>query len=345
LTTISPYISFVVTSRNDDHGCDLLRRMQLFVDSLIDQCKRNNLQSEIVLVEWNPPSDRPRLSEALVWPTDPTPCDVRIIEVPAEIHRCYNHSDKLPLFQMIAKNVGIQRAQGQFILATNIDILFSDELIEFLAEKLLKKGKMYRVDRYDVPSTVPNDMPFGALQIWCQNNIVRLNRNRETIVFNKGIALTPKKKKASILKKMLNAFFQTELPLHTNACGDFTLMAKDDWMAVRGYAEFEMFSFKIDGLLCCAAHYAGAKEILLEDPMRIYHIEHSPGSGWTPDRGAELMKERITKAGIPQLSSDQYQTFIKQMQREKKAIVFNKDEDWGLANETLNETIIKGKQC
>jgi len=33
------------------------------------------------------------------------------------------------------------------------------------------------------------------------------------------------------------------------------------------------------------------------------------------------------------------------MQREKKAIVFNKDEDWGLANETLNETIIKGKQC
>ena len=29
---------------------------------------------------------------------------------------------------MIAKNVGIRRARGEFVLATNIDILFSSEL-------------------------------------------------------------------------------------------------------------------------------------------------------------------------------------------------------------------------
>ena len=33
---------------------------------------------------------------------------------------------------MIAKNAGIRRARGQFVLATNIDIIFSNELVGFL---------------------------------------------------------------------------------------------------------------------------------------------------------------------------------------------------------------------
>ena len=48
---------------------------------------------------------------------------------PSVLHRRLKYADRLPLFQMIAKNVGIRRAKGQFVLATNIDILFSDELI------------------------------------------------------------------------------------------------------------------------------------------------------------------------------------------------------------------------
>ena len=34
---------------------------------------------------------------------------------------------------MIAKNVGIRRARGRFMLATNIDIIFSNELVDWLA--------------------------------------------------------------------------------------------------------------------------------------------------------------------------------------------------------------------
>ena len=48
--------------------------------------------------------------------------------MPSELHARYPHGDALPLYQMIAKNVGIRRARGQFVLATNIDILFSNEL-------------------------------------------------------------------------------------------------------------------------------------------------------------------------------------------------------------------------
>ena len=72
-------------------------------------------------------------SKALRWPETTDPCQVRIIEVPPELHRRFRHSENLPLFQMIAKNVGIRRARGRFVLATNIDILLSDELVRALA--------------------------------------------------------------------------------------------------------------------------------------------------------------------------------------------------------------------
>jgi hypothetical protein len=148
----TPYISVVATARNDDHGGNLLGRMQVFIDAWINQAKRHRLSSELILVEWNPPRERERLAAALRWPPDTGPCQVRIIQVPPEVHARYRHAAALPLYQMIAKNVGIRRARGEFILATNIDIVFSDELMMFLSERRLEKSRMYRIDRTDVMS-------------------------------------------------------------------------------------------------------------------------------------------------------------------------------------------------
>src|SRR5579871_2270747 len=100
-----PYLSVVATARNDDHGGNLLRRMQIFVDAWINQAKRHQLPCELILVEWNPPEDRERLATALRWPSETGPCQVRIIEVPAEVHARYRYASVLPLYQMIAKNV------------------------------------------------------------------------------------------------------------------------------------------------------------------------------------------------------------------------------------------------
>ena len=40
---------------------------------------------------------------------------------------------------MIAKNVGIRRASGEFILATNIDVIINQKLYEFISKKIRKK--------------------------------------------------------------------------------------------------------------------------------------------------------------------------------------------------------------
>ena len=67
---MEPYLSLVVTARNDDHGGNLLGRMQAFVSGWIEQARRYQIPSELIIVEWNPPPARPGLIDALRWPDD-----------------------------------------------------------------------------------------------------------------------------------------------------------------------------------------------------------------------------------------------------------------------------------
>src|SRR6185312_5942122 len=131
------------------------------------------------VVEWNPPADRPRLAEVLRLPKKHA-CTYRFIEVPEALHRTLAHSESLPLFQMIAKNVGIRRARGQFVLATNIDILMSPELVEFLAQKRLEPGCLYRVDRCDVESNIPFGESADRVLEYCRSHQIRVNRRAGT---------------------------------------------------------------------------------------------------------------------------------------------------------------------
>jgi hypothetical protein len=169
----APYLSVVVTTRNDDHGGDPLQRFEAFVRSLVSQCKRFNLATELLVVEWNPPADRPRIVDALTWPEDLGPCTIKIIEVPHELHRGMRGAASLPLFQMIGKNVGIRRAKGEFILSTNIDIVFSHELFAFIASKQLDRHASYRVVRYDVAQGFPRDADADELLAFCENHQIR----------------------------------------------------------------------------------------------------------------------------------------------------------------------------
>src|SRR6476469_8515102 len=96
---VEPYLSIVVTTRNDDHGGDPLKRLQAFVNSFDEQCRRTGLDAEVIVVEWNPPADKARVSELLRLPNVPA-CAYRFIDVPPEVHQRLRFADVLPLFQM-----------------------------------------------------------------------------------------------------------------------------------------------------------------------------------------------------------------------------------------------------
>lgn len=331
----APYLSVVVTARNDDHGGNLLGRMQLFLDTFRAQCERFALDAEVIVVEWNPPplsSGRLRLRDALRLPHVPR-CPVRIIEVPAAIHDTFPHAARLPLFQMIAKNVGIRRSRGAFVLATNIDILFSDALVRRIAERHLRRDRMYRVDRWDIPADVPATDSLG----FAARNVIRINAREGTTDCRTG--QLHRIYKPPTWRERLMGWrlwpITAHARLHTNACGDFTLMHRDRWFDLRGYPELAMYSMHLDSVLCHAAHHGGARECVFPSDCRAYHIEHAAGSGFAPEHQDKL-DARLRDAGVPQLSHAQFAAWARAMRRERRPIIVN-GPDWGLANHVLCE--------
>ncbi len=341
-----PYLSVVATARNDNHGGDLLGRMQHFVDAFTEQCERFGLSAELIIVEWNPPKNQPRLSDALDWsnPAKDDQCRVRIIEVPESVHSRLKHAEELPLFQMIAKNVGVRRARGKFILATNIDILFCDELVQYLARRSLKYNASYRVDRWDIEPAPSFADSIQDRLAFCKDNVIRRHTKFDSQDFRNdavySVAWRP-----SLRNRLLELLQDTKLipivtrpPLHLNGCGDFTLLHRDHWFALGGYAEFEMYSMHIDSVFCTAATMLGLKEVILDDPYRIYHIEHGTGSGFKPE-AVDALESRLQRSGISALTMADFQKIALEMRRNGRPTLFN-NENWGFADIELNETLL-----
>jgi hypothetical protein len=154
--------------------------MQTFVNALVAQCDRHRLPVELLLVDWNPPAGRPPLADAIEWPSSAGYCQVRVIQVPPRLHNRLAHADRLPLFQMIAKNVGIRRAAAPFVLATNVDVLFSDGLMRFLARRTLDPARVYRCDRLDVLDAIDPSWPIDLQLVFCRGNVIRLHARTGT---------------------------------------------------------------------------------------------------------------------------------------------------------------------
>jgi len=483
-----PYLSLVVAARNDNHGGNMLERMQAMLDSWIGQAERYTLWSEIIVVEWNPPPDRPCLKDSLRWPSRPKCCQLRFVEVPADVHARFRNAAAIPLHQMIAKNAGIRRARGEFVLATNLDIIFSAELMEFLAERRLETGVMYRIDRHDVAREIPSYSTVGELLAFCETHLLRVfaregefqlsgNGQRaldqqdivareDGVRFGAGwssvecsegqryrwvesqaelflerpagcaprLVLTaevgPSAGQEPVTVEIRNPAGSTlaaaaitgrcqlriqmpsqilssslllgvhgrDLPLtrnprivnlrvlgfewdlarqsadaapegwrldvldtgpafdwagsfdapspfapdirnaaylHTNACGDFTLLSRDDWFALRAYPEFPIWPMHVDALFCYAAHHAGVRESILREPMRIYHVEHSSGAGWTPEGEAKRVA-RIRAKGVSELSYPAFVKWVDLMRRYDSPLTFT-GEGWGLGEAALRE--------
>jgi hypothetical protein len=338
-----PYLSFVLASRNDDHGGGMLRRLQVCLNGLLEQAERHKLNSEVVLVDWNPPHDRAPLADALEWPEHTDHCTFRLIEVPASVHRRLRFSDKLPFLLHTAWNVGIRRARGKFLLPTTNDTMHSDPLVEFLVSECLESDRLYRIDRHDVPES-----------------LLQLRSIDERLAFAHQHVQEVHDRKGSSSIKGHNP------GLHTNAAGDFLLLSSNSWWKLHGIPEeAEFHSANFDSLTCYMAYAAGIRQEVLGEPMRLYHLNHvynirKPTDDWlrswlrgwrrrlpVPNRwtvrlakvGDRIVPARsdLERIGVPRIGKGDYQDLVIDILNGRRSYVYNGD-TWGLGAERLPDT-------
>jgi hypothetical protein len=372
--------SFIIASRNDNHGGNMREKNIFFINRWLYQVKKHNLNCELIIVDWNSKKPLRKIIKPSILIKNKI---IKIIEVSNQIHEKYKNSKKINFFQMIAKNVGARRAEGKFLIFSNIDIIFSENFFKYLKNNTIKNKTIYRADRHDVDlkklqdyKIIEDNIQKLTTHIHKKNytyDIKNNNKNylRKTFFFilkfliksifdflkyffiniiiflykiflfeirNLSIFIN---RNVNILKKEIqllinifninNLIILFEKKLHTNACGDFTMIDKESFYEMKGYYEFDGFSWHIDSLLLFKAYYYfNLNFIELKFPM--YHINHEPGKSYSENKKISINKIKKTKLDF---INDQKLLNIINKYKKKKMYENDKNKAWGLDQKKL----------
>ena len=234
-----PYLSIVVTGRNDDFGGDFNGRFFRALRFNHDQLTQAGVSHEFVFVEWRPLEKRPYLATLLGEEcSDLGPSHLRCYVVDPAYHDAVNLNPRLQFHEFIAKNVGVRRSAGQFVLTTNTDIYLGRGVVEHLALGTLDRGILYRAVRNDLKSDSDvSQVDWNLLED--ERNWDRVNRIKP--------------------------------PLFTNASGDFLLLDRDTYQRLRGFNEvYRAAKIHIDGNFCRKAYGSGVPLVDIGAP--VYHV-------------------------------------------------------------------------
>jgi hypothetical protein len=283
----NPYLSIIVAVRNDNYGGDFNARLQNFISWNTRLLEEYKLKAEIVLVNWNPIEENQPLQELFNWPQNRKYVEYKIVEVTNAVHKTFVNEairKTVPLFEFVAKNAGIRRCSGEFILCTNADIMLSESLVEILAQRKLKPSSLYRAIRLDFQSI--NSPSFSELEIKKNCTTAFLRTGGVKLKQSLGFALAYRLAKVQDqLRKWAlfpwlyitakTNFYQERKFLFRhafNACGDFALLDRKSWLSGCHYHENTRISTHTDSihLLTCLSN--GIKPFDLDG--FVYHQEH-----------------------------------------------------------------------
>jgi hypothetical protein len=342
-----PYVSFVSYFRNDSYTSDFDLRVKRATNFLVRQLQRAAIESELILVEWNPPLDRPLIIDSL-GPLPQGDCvQVRGVIVGQEHHQKFAGSQEWGMNPAAAANVGLRRAQGRFVSPKASDTYLSDEIIGTIARRDLHENALYRCDRCDVTLSAKD-----LLELPDERLLTRLESLDST-----RYSRVPHPPQWYIRE------------LHTNACGDFLLMSRKMWHTVRGFPlDNTVLSLDCDSLIMHAAVALGSHEICLPAGCRIFKGRHARlftnriTHVWTPVQSAvdrvmtnfrwwrlqtiarsafDYPKRKVT--GVESVLAPSIErNFVRPAEQWAHGIVpkITQPENWGLADEPLEERLL-----
>lgn len=264
-------ISAVIVSRNDDYGGNLALRATI--------CLRNMVETfdEVVYVDWASES-RTLLEE--IDTNFPGRNRIRQIQISAKIAKeLLSHVRRTPYnsddcaiqhcVEVLGRNIGIRRAQGDFVVSTNIDIVppTRSELDAFVST--IDEKMFYTFARRDVPID------------WFKNGVV------DAVAF------------AQKLRENASSFFQMRSqPGGTiERPGDFQLAHRQIWNHIRGFEEEMIYAGRADENVQIKAQSlpreicSGLKAVF---HCPLFHLNHLPDRGvcGTPANSTTQLNDR-----------------------------------------------------
>jgi hypothetical protein len=257
------YLSIVYTGRNDASST--------FNDQFFQTLRFNHkgliaagVDYDVVFVEWRLAADKPLIADLLRAEVPEIDDRLTTIAVDARYHDAFSQHPGIQLHELIASNVGIRRASGSYILCTRAGIYFSRKVAALFAQRILRPMELYLAASVD------------------------LKAHLDLSAFDETVLCDPRNHERT------NA---VQPPSFTNAAGEFLLLDRFSWHALRGFNEvYRVAPLAMDASVCHRAHVAG---ILVKDIAAIvYQVSGGPlpawwsGHGIVPTQGASVDRRR-----------------------------------------------------
>lgn len=246
-------ITAVVICRNDNYGGNLKERATYSLNSAI------HTYDEVIYVDWN------STTHSLLYDIKDDlnlKGNLKHFIITPELASILTNFDSNAQVccETLARNIGIRRATGDWIVSTNIDIIHpSREEIEEQI-KSMDTNTFYTISRRYTDWKIIKEFYGGELDF---KNWISLKKY-----------LTENSEKRVFDEKVVNGDDYSII----NCCGDYQIATKEIWNEIRGFEEELIYVLYSDTNVQKKAVMHGFGLKALYEPA-VFHIEHGKGGG------------------------------------------------------------------
>tara|TARA_R110002049_G_scaffold159593_3_gene324584 strand:+ start:1902 stop:2786 length:885 start_codon:yes stop_codon:yes gene_type:complete len=251
-------ISAVIFARNDNYGGNLKERATYCFNSAIDT------YDEVIYVDWN--SETHSLLYEVQDNINFKGNFKHIVIPPSAAHSLTNGDPNAQkCCEVLARNIGLRRATGDWLVSTNIDIIHPkrDELEEFLNST--DKQTLYTLGRRALEWPQIKEFHGGEIifEDWKQ-----LREHCSQII-------PPPEHLVDVLPEVMGPNDDYSL---IACCGDYQIAPRHIWEEIKGFEEELIYALYADTNVQKKAVKHGFKIGAIFNPA-IFHIEHGKGGG------------------------------------------------------------------
>lgn len=247
-------ISVIVTGRNDDYSGNLHQRMIPSLNYF------TTLYDEVIYVDFNSPNGS--YIEVIKNKLNKTK-KLRCITVTPDDVIKINSNYQNKFIEVLARNIGIRRATGDYILSSNPDIICERPNLDKICDDVF-----YTAARRDIPIQVYTQIDEKNLPAFLLNNVNNFAKKPRVIDDNGNPIWDPNDRWSVVV-----------------CCGDYQFGHKDIWYKIKGFEESAVGRCYADSNLMKKAVLNDFK--IDEIQLPVFHLNHNTEKYVINDKNSE----------------------------------------------------------